>query len=74
VNKEMHNDIIRRLRDAISSKSPKKWRPSSWFLLHDNAPAQRSALVKDFLAKKNVTTMEHTPGSDLAPADFLTVP
>jgi transposase len=28
------------------------------FLLHDNAPAHRSVLVKDFLAKTNVTTLE----------------
>jgi hypothetical protein len=26
---------------------------------HDNAPAHRPALVKDFIAKKNVTTLEH---------------
>jgi hypothetical protein len=34
---------------------------SSRFLLHDDAPAHRPALVKDFLTKKNVTTMEHPP-------------
>jgi hypothetical protein len=37
----------------------KKWTANSWFLLHDNAPAQRSVLVEDFLTKKNVTTLEH---------------
>jgi len=42
-----------------------------WFLLHDNAPAHRSVLVKDFLAKNNVTTLQHPPHSpDLAPTDF----
>jgi hypothetical protein len=32
-------------------KRPEKWRTNSWFLLHDNAPAHRLTLVKDFLAK-----------------------
>jgi len=40
----------------------------------DNAPAHRSVLVKNLLAKNNMTTMEHPPYSrDLAPADFLPV-
>jgi len=45
------------------------------FLLHYNAPAHQSALVKDFLVKKNVTTLEpptHSP--DLDPADFYIFP
>jgi uncharacterized protein YhbP (UPF0306 family) len=29
------------------------------FPIHDNAPAHRSVLVKDFLAKNNVTTLGH---------------
>jgi len=47
-----------------------KWRTNSWFLLNDNAPAHRSVLVKDFLTKNNVTTLEHPPHSpDLAATD-----
>jgi transposase len=34
-----------------------------WFLLHDNVPAHRLVLVKDFLAKINVTTLELSPYS-----------
>jgi hypothetical protein len=42
-----------------------------WFLLRDNAPAHRSVLVKDLLAKNNVTTQEHSPYiPDIAAADF----
>jgi histone-lysine N-methyltransferase SETMAR len=71
VNKEIHIDILRRLRDAVSRKRPEKWRTKSWFLVHGNAPAHRSVLIKDFLAKNNVTTLEHPPySSDLAPAYF----
>jgi len=34
-----------------------------------------SVLVKDFLAKDNVETLEHPPySSDLAPADFYFFP
>jgi hypothetical protein len=55
--------------------APKKWRTNSWFLLHDNAPAHRSVLVKDFLTKSNVTTMEYLPYShDLAPTGFYLFP
>jgi hypothetical protein len=59
MNREMHIDILRRLTDAIRRKRPEKWRTCSWFLLHDNAPAYRLILVKDFLAKNNATTLEH---------------
>jgi transposase len=46
-----------------------------WFLFHDDAPAHRSVLVKDFLAKNNVTTQEQPPHSpDLAQADVYPFP
>jgi hypothetical protein len=67
----MHIDILRRLRDAVRNKCLKKWKTDSWFLLHDNAPAHRSVLVKNFLANDNVTTLEHPQYSpDLAPINF----
>jgi hypothetical protein len=31
----------------------------SWFPLYDNAPARRSVLMEDFLAKNNVTTVKY---------------
>jgi hypothetical protein len=55
----MYIDIRRRLGDAVRRKRLEKWRTNSWFLLQDNAPAHRSVLVNDFLAKNNVTTLEH---------------
>jgi len=60
MNKEVYIDIFYRLRDGVRRKYPTKWRTNSSFLLHDNAPAHRSVLVKNFLAK-NVTTLEHPP-------------
>jgi transposase len=47
------------------------WR-NSWRLHHDNAPAHSSFRVKEFLAKRNITVVEHAPNSpDLAPSDFF---
>jgi len=70
----MYFNVLRRLGDAVGRKGPEKWRTNSWFLLHDNAPAHRSVLVKDFLVKNNVTTLELPPyPSDLTQADFLPV-
>jgi len=64
--------ILDRLRDAVRWKRPEIWRTNRWFVLHDNAPAHRPVLVKDFLAKNNVTTLEHP--LLLAPAEFYLFP
>jgi len=71
----MYTDILRRPSDAVRRKCPEKWRTKSWRFLHDNAPAHRPFLAKDFLAKNNVTTLEHPPYSpDLAAVDFYLFP
>ena len=75
MNKETYINILRRLRAAVRRKRPEKWRTSSSVLLHDNGPAHQSLLVRDFLAKNNVTTLQHPPYSpDPAPADFYLLP
>jgi transposase len=75
MNKEMYVNILRRLRVAVRRKCPEKWRTSSWFLLHNNAPAHWSVLGNDFLTENNVTTMGHPPYSpDMAPSDFYLFP
>jgi len=50
----MYIDCMRRLRDAVTENAPEKWRTNSWFILHNNAPARRSDLGLDFLAKNSV--------------------
>jgi len=70
VTKEVYIGILRRLRDVARRKRAEKMEN-----LHDNAPTHRSILVKDFLAKNNVTTLEHPPYSpDLIRADFYLFP
>jgi len=49
----------RYIRDAVRRKRFENMRTKSWFLLHVNAPAHQSVLIKDFPAKNNVTTLEH---------------
>jgi hypothetical protein len=42
-----------------------------WILHHDNAPAHGALRVREFLAKKSTTKMDHPPHSpDLATAIF----
>jgi hypothetical protein len=69
--REMHLDILSCLRDVVRWKCPKKWKTKSWFLLYDIAPGHLSVLVKDFLTKNNVKTLEQPPQSpDMSPAEF----
>lgn len=75
VNREMYVDILRRLRDAVRRKRPEKWARNNWYLLHDNAPAHRSVMVLNYLARHNVTALQHPPYSpDLSPPDFFLFP
>jgi hypothetical protein len=60
---------------AVWRKRPGEWRTSIWFLLHENAPAHRSVLVTDFLAKNNLTALEHPAHSPkLISADIYLFP
>jgi hypothetical protein len=43
--------------DAVRNKRRVKWKIKNWFLLRNNAPSHQSALMKDFLAKDNETTL-----------------
>jgi hypothetical protein len=56
-------DILRSVRDEVRRKVSEEGRANSWFLLQDHSKAHRSALVKDFLTRNNVTTLDHPPQS-----------
>ncbi|GBM14083.1 hypothetical protein AVEN_209970-1 [Araneus ventricosus] len=69
VNKELYLEILKRIRDAIRRKRPEKW------TTNDYAPPHCALIVKKYLARHSVTTLEHPPYSpDLAPADFYPFP
>jgi transposase len=43
-----------------------------WFLLHDNALPHNATIVKQFLAQRKLTVLDHPSYSpDLAPADYF---
>jgi histone-lysine N-methyltransferase SETMAR len=45
-----------------------------WFLLH-NAPSHNATIVKQFLARRKVTVLDHLSYSpDLAPANYFLFP
>ncbi|GBO33455.1 Histone-lysine N-methyltransferase SETMAR [Araneus ventricosus] len=74
-NKELYLEIRKQLRDAIRRKRPEKWATKDWFLLHDNTSPHRALIVKKYLARHSITTLEHPPYSpDLAPPDFYLFP
>jgi len=46
-----------------------------WFLHWDNAPVHTAMLIHEFMAKKSIKLLSHTPYSpDLTPADYFLFP
>jgi len=75
VNKQLYQEVLACLRDAVRKKKPELWENQTWILHHDNAPAHASLLIHSFLAKHQTSFMPHPPYSpDLAPADFFLFP
>jgi transposase len=75
VNKHHYKEIIRPLRSSIHHKRSELWRRKNCLLLHDKAPAHRSMLVQEEMAKQQNTVLPHPPYSpDLAPCDFFFFP
>ena len=59
----------------IRRKRPEHFANNSWILHHDNAPAHTALSVREFLATKQITVLEHPAYSpDLAPSDFFLFP
>jgi len=66
VNQQCYLEVPTRLRESVWRKRPRLW-PDKWILHHDNAPAH-DVWVREYLAKKSITKMDHPPYSpDLAP-------
>ena len=74
VNKAFYLAVLKRLREAVCRKRPQLWTNQSW-VLHHNAPAHSSFLVRNFLAKNETTVVPQPSYSpDLALADFFLFP
>lgn len=75
VNGAYYLEVMKRLLKRISRVRPQFREKGSWFLLHDNAPAHSSLIVRSFLMKHAIVEINHPPYSpDLAPADFFLFP
>jgi len=75
VNAEFYVGVLDRLLKRIQRVRTAKFQSSEWFLLHDNTPSHNAAIVKKFLANRNIAVLHHPPNSpDLAPADYFLFP
>ncbi len=75
VNQYVYKEILRRLMRSVRDKRRDLWENNTWVLHHDNAPAHSALSIRQFLAERNVPTLEQPPYSpDLAPCDFFLFP
>jgi len=75
VNQFYYLEVLKRLREKVRRKRPKLFTNNSWILHHDNATAHAALSVREFLATKQITVLEHPAYSpDLASSDFFSVP
>ena len=71
VNQVYYLEVPERLREKVRWKRPEIFANNSCILHHDNAPAHTALSVREFLATKQITVLEHSAYSpDLAPNDF----
>jgi hypothetical protein len=60
VNQQYDIEVLMKLRERVRRKRPELWR-NEWILHQDNMPAHNAVSVKQFLANKNTTVLEHRP-------------
>ena len=72
INAVYYRSVKERLLNRIRRVRPGMCVSGYCFLLHDNAPSHNVAIVKQILAQRKVTVLDHPPYSpDLAPADYF---
>ena len=75
VNQYVYKEILWPLMRSVRDKRRALWENNAWVLHHDNAPAHSFLSMRQFLAERNVPTLEQSPYSpDLAPCDFFLFP
>jgi hypothetical protein len=55
-------DILKQLHEAVHRERPELW-STDGVLHHDSAPVHKVLSVKQFLAQKLISEMEHPPSS-----------
>jgi alpha-L-fucosidase len=60
INQAYYVEILKRLFEAARRKRPELW-PNDWILHYDNASAHKTLPVKQFMAQKWISEMEHPP-------------
>ena len=72
VNQVYYLEVLERLCEKVRRKWPELFANNSWILHHDNAPAHTALSVREFLATKQITVLEHPAYSlDLVLSDFF---
>jgi hypothetical protein len=75
VNKQLYQEVLALLRDAVRRKGPELWEKHTWMLHQDNASAHASLLTCSYLAKHQISVVPYPPYSPhLAPANLFPVP
>ena len=58
VNHVYYLEVLKKLREKVRRKRPELF-ANSWILLQVNAPAHTALYVREFLATKQITVLEH---------------
>jgi histone-lysine N-methyltransferase SETMAR len=75
VNQQFYQQVLKRVRLAVSRKRPQKRVAGAWALHHDNAPAHKAHSINVFLANHGIPVVQKPPYSpDMAPCDFWLFP
>lgn len=57
--KKINVENLMRSQDAIRREYPAIWAENNCMLLHENAPAHRTMLVRNYLAKSSIKMLEN---------------
>jgi len=75
INAVYYKGVKKRFLKIIRRVRPGMYDSGDWFLLHDNAPSHNATIVKQFLAQRKLTVLDHPPYSpNLVPADYFLSP
>ena len=76
VNQIVYKDqYVTKIVRSVCDKRWSLWKAYTWVLHHNNTPAHKALIICQFLAERNIATLEYPPYSpDLAMCDFFLFP